>query len=75
VISGLLLGLTEDINVPPRLVGSVRGVVALAIGTQGADLLDLLGGEFNLLEVVTDARRRDRLRDDTVSTDLRPSET
>lgn len=75
VIGGLLLGLAEDINVPTRLVGNIRGVVALPVLAQSADLLDLLGGEFYLLEVVTDARRRDRLRDDTVSTDLRPGET
>jgi hypothetical protein len=75
VTSGLLLGLAEDINVPTRLVGSVRCVVSLPVLAQSADLLDLLGGEFDLLEVVANARRRDRLGDDTVSTDLRPGET
>lgn len=73
--SGLLLGLAEDINVPTGLVGSVRCVVSLAVLAKSADLLNLLGGEFDLLEVVANARRRDRLRDDTVSTDLRPGKT
>jgi hypothetical protein len=75
VTSGLLLGLAKNINVPTRLVGSVRCVVSLPVLAQSADLLNLLGGQFDLLEVVADARRRDRLGDDTVSTDLRPGET
>lgn len=75
MVSGLLLGLAEDINVPTRLVGSIRGVVALPLLAQNADLLNLLGDEFYLLEVVTNTRRRHRLGDDTVSTDLRPGET
>lgn len=75
MISGLLLGLAEDINVPTRLVGSIRSVVALPVLAQNADLLNLLGCEFYLLEVVTNARRRNRLGDDTVSADLRPGET
>lgn len=75
MISGLLLGLAEDINVPTRLVGSIRSVVALPVLAQNADLLNLLGGKFYLLEVVTNARRRNRLGDDTVSADLRPGET
>ena len=74
VTSRLLLRLAEDINIPTRLVGSVRGVVSLPILAQGADLLNLLGCEFDLLEVVTNARRRNRLGDDTVSTNLRPGE-
>lgn len=75
MISGLLLGLAEDINVPTRLVGSVRSVVAFPVLAQSTDLLNLLGGEFYLLEVVTNARRRNRLGDDTMSADLRPGET
>lgn len=75
MISGLLLGLAKDINIPTRLVGSIRGVVALPVLAQNADLLNLLGGEFYLLEVVTNARGRDRLGDDTVSAYLRPGET
>lgn len=75
MISGFLLGLAEDINVPTRLVGSVRSVITLPVLTQNANLLNLLGCEFYLLEVVTNARRRNRLGDDTVSADLGPSET
>ena len=74
MISGLLLGLAENINVPARLVGSIRNVVARPLRTQGTDLLDLLVGELHLLEVVTNAGRRDRLRDDTVTANLRPGE-
>lgn len=75
MISGLLLGLAKDINVPTRLVGSVRSVVTLPVLAQSADLFNLLGCEFYLLEVVTNARRRNRLGDDTMSADLRPGET
>lgn len=75
VIGGLLLGLAKNIDVPARLVGSIRNVVALPVRTQGADLLDLLVGELHLLEVVTNARRRDRLGNDTVTANLRPGET
>ena len=74
VVSGLLLRLAEDINVPARLVGSVRGVVTLAVLAQKADLLNFLGSELDLLEVVTDARGSHRLGDDTVSTNLGPGE-
>lgn len=74
MVSSLLLGLAEDINVPARLVGSVRSVITLAVLAENADLLNLLGGELNLLEVVTDARGSHRLGDDTVSTDLGPGE-
>ena len=59
MIRSLLLGFAEDINVPTRLVGNVRGVVARPVLSQSADLLNLLGSEFYLLEVVTNARRCD----------------
>lgn len=75
MVSGLLLRLAEDIDIPARLVGGIRSVVTLPVLTQGANLLNLLGSEFNLLEVVTNARRCNRLGDDTMSTDLRPGET
>jgi hypothetical protein len=74
VTSGLLLGLSEDINVPARLVGGIRSVVASPVLAEDTDLLNLFGCEFHLLEVVTDARGRNGLGDDTVSTDLRPGE-
>ena len=74
MVSGLLLRLAEDINVPARLVGSVRSVVTLAVLAQNADLLNFLGSELDLLEVVTDARGSHRLGDDTVSTNLGPGE-
>ena len=72
--SRLLLGLIEDVDVPARLVGSVRSVVALAVLTESADLGDLLGSELDLLEVVTNTRGSDRLGDNTVSTNLGPGE-
>lgn len=53
---------------------SVRGVVALAVFAQSADLGNLLGSKLNLLEVVANARRGHRLGDDTVTTDLGPGE-
>lgn len=74
MISGLLLGLAEDIDVPARLVGGIRSVVASPVLTEDTDLLNLLGCKLDLLEVVTNARWCNRLRDDTVSTDLRPGE-
>jgi hypothetical protein len=49
---------------------SKRSVVASAVLAQSADLLNLLRGELHLLEVVTDARRGDRLRNDTVAANL-----
>jgi len=76
VLSGLLLIFTEDVDVPARLVGSVRSVVTTALGafTQAADLGNLLGSELDLLEVVTNARGSHRLGDDTVTADLGPGE-
>lgn len=74
MLGRLLLILTEDVDVPARLVGSVRGVVASPVLAQSADLLHLLGEKLDLLEVVTDARRGDRLGDDTVATNLGPGE-
>ena len=73
VVSGSLLRLTEDINVPARLVSNVGDVVA-ALGAQGSDLGDLLGGELDLLEVGGDTSGSDGLGDDTVATDLGPGE-
>lgn len=75
VLRRLLLGLTEDVDVPARLVSSVRGVVASAVLAKSTDLLNLLGQELNLLEVVADTRWGHRLGDDAVATGLRPGET
>lgn len=71
----LLLGLTKGVDVPARLVSGVGDVVASPLLAQCADLLHLLGQELDLLEVVPDARRSDRLGDDTVATDLGPGKT
>lgn len=75
MLSSLLLRLTEDVDVPARLVSSVRGVVASPVLAQRTDLLHLLGEELDLLEVVADTRRGDRLGNDTVATDLGPGKT
>lgn len=75
MVSSLLFRLAEDIDVPARLVGDIRSVVASPVLAESADLFNFFGGEFHLLEVVTDARGRDRLGDDTVATDLRPGKT
>lgn len=75
VLSRLLLRLAEDVDIPAGLVGSVRGVVALPVAPECTDLLDLLREELDLLEVVANTRRGNRLGDDAVATDLRPGET
>lgn len=71
----LLLGLIEDVDGPSRLVGGVRNVVAATLLL--ADLLNLLEvllGELDLLEVVADTGSSDGLGDDRVATDLSPGE-
>jgi len=71
----LLLGLAEDVDRPPRLVGNVGNVEAARL--LDADLLNLLEVlllELNLLEILLNARRSDRLGDDAVSTDRCPCE-
>lgn len=75
VVSRLLIGLTKDVDVPAGFVGSVRSVVASAVLAQLADLLDLLWQELNLLEVIADAGRGNRLGDNTMATDLGPGKT
>lgn len=74
VSRGLLLLLAEDVDVPARHVGNVRGVVATTLLAQLRHLGDLLGRELDLLEVVGDPRRRDGLGDDADAADLRPGE-
>jgi hypothetical protein len=69
----LLLGLAEDVDRPPRLVGDVGNVEPTRLLlANGLDLLEVLLGQLNLLEVLLDARRGDRLGDDRVAADLCP---
>jgi hypothetical protein len=71
----LLLRLAEDVYGPPGLVGSVWDVEAARLVL--ADLLNLLEvvvGELDLLEVVADAAGSDGLGDDGVTANLGPGE-
>lgn len=71
----LLLRLIEDVDAPARLVRGVRHIVPPATLVLVRKLLNrsnLLLAELNLLEVLRNPRRCDRLRDDRVSTDLAP---
>lgn len=73
--SVLLLGSAEDVDGPSGLVGSVRNVEAVRVVL--ADLLNLLKvvlGDLDLLEVVADTAGGDGLGDDRVATDLGPGE-
>jgi hypothetical protein len=71
----LLLGLAEDVDGPSGLVGSVRDVVTTTlVGANLLNLLKVLLGQLDLLEVVADAGCGDRLGDDRVATDLCPGE-
>ena len=72
--SRLLLRLTENVNVPARLVSSVRNVEATRHLADSSDLSDLLGGKVDLLEVLNDTVGSDRLGNDAVATNLRPVE-
>lgn len=63
VFGRLLLGFTKDVDVPARLVGTVRDIIASS-WAQGANLVDFLGEELDLLEVVVNARFRHTLRND-----------
>lgn len=74
VLSGLLLLLAKDIDVPARRVGNVRDVVAAAVLAELRDLGNLLGRELDLLEVLGDPRWRDGLGDDRVAAGLGPVE-
>jgi len=71
----LLLGLIEDVDRPPGLVGNVGNVKALGLLLANLlNLLKVLFRQLNLLEVLLDARRSHRLGDDGVATDLGPGE-
>ena len=71
----LLLRLAEDVDGPSGLVGSVRDVVTTTLlSTNLLNLLKVLLGQLNLLEVVADTGCSDGLGDDRVATDLCPGE-
>lgn len=71
----LLLRLIEDVDGPAGLVGSVGDVVATTLlAANLLNLLKVLLGQLNLLEVVADAGCSDRLGDDRVTADLCPGE-
>jgi hypothetical protein len=75
VRSILLLGLAEDVDGPSGLVGGVRDVVATTLVSANLlNLLKVLLGQLDLLEVVADAGCGDGLGDDRVATDLCPGE-
>lgn len=59
-------------SVEERHTSNVRSVVTATVLAKLRDLGDLLGSEFDFLEVGLDTRRSDRLGDDTVATDLGP---
>ena len=72
MLSRLLSLITEDVNVPSRLVSDEGNVVAALLLANLLDLLDVLLREVDLLEVGGDALGGDGLGDDTVATDLSP---
>lgn len=72
MLSRLLSLITEDVDVPSRLVSDERNVVAALLLANLLNLLDVLLGEIDLLEVGGDALGSDGFGDDTVTTDLSP---
>jgi hypothetical protein len=69
----LLLGLAKDVDGPSGLVSDIRDVEAPGLClADSLNLLNILLGELNLLEVLLDARCGDRLGDDAVAADLGP---
>jgi hypothetical protein len=71
----LLLGLAKDVDGPSGLVGGVRDVVTTTLVSANLlNLLEVLLGQLNLLEVVADTGCGDGLRDDGVATNLCPGE-
>ena len=72
MLSRLLSLITEDVDVPSRLVSDKGNVVAALLLADLLNLLDVLLREIDLLEVGGDALRGDGLGDDTVATDLSP---
>ena len=74
MLSRLLSLIAEDVDVPSRLVSDEGNVVAALLLANLLNLLDVLLGEIDLLEVGGDALGSDGLGDDTVTTDLSPGE-
>lgn len=71
----LLLRLTEDVYGPPGLVGDVWDVEAAGLVLANLlDLLEVLVGELDLLEVVANAAGGDGLGNDRVAANLSPGE-
>lgn len=69
----LLLGLVKNVHGPPRLVGNVGDVETTGLVLADAlDLLKVLAGKLNLLEVLLDARGSDGLGDNGVAANLGP---
>ena len=69
----LLLRLAEDVYGPPGLVGSVWDVEAARLVLANLlDLLEVVVGELDLLEVVADTAGSDGLGDDRVTANLGP---
>lgn len=69
----LLLRLVEDVDGPSGLVGDVRDVEATRLVLANLlNLLEVLLGELDLLEVVTDAAGSDGLGNDGVTANLGP---
>ena len=74
VLGRLLFLLSKNINVPAWLVSRVRDIVPPRGIPQLTDLLHLVVREINLLEVLDNPVRRDRLGDNAVVADLRPGQ-
>jgi hypothetical protein len=69
----LLLRLAEDVDGPSGLVGDIGNVEAPGLSlADSLNLLDVFLGELNLLKVLLDARRGDRLGDHAVAANLGP---
>jgi hypothetical protein len=59
---------------PSSRTGNVGSIISSRVSSQGVDLLDIIGRQIDLLEVLLDARGRDGLGDDTVAAHLGPRE-
>lgn len=71
----LLFRLVEDVDGPSGLIGNIRNVESSSLLLSNLlDLLEILLGQFNLLEVLLDARGGNRLGNDRVTAHLSPGE-
>lgn len=71
----LLLWLIEDVDAPSRLVRRVGNIVpspSLVLIRELGNRLDVFVVQLDLLEVLSNARRSNRLGNDRVAADLRP---